>query len=110
MAQFQIGQMYYIGRGVPQDDAETLKWYRRAAEQGFLPAQVFVGVMYGAGEGGPRELVLSHMWFDIVASQLPPGEHRDSIIFTRDMAAKAMTPAQITEAQRLAREWKPKKQ
>ena len=31
--------MYENGRGVPQDDAEALKWYRKAAEQGNANAQ-----------------------------------------------------------------------
>ena len=31
--------MYDHGRGVPEDDAEALKWYRMAAEQGNAPAQ-----------------------------------------------------------------------
>ncbi len=33
-AQFFLGSMYYVGTGVPQDYAETAKWYRKAAEQG----------------------------------------------------------------------------
>ncbi len=33
-AQFNLGGMYRQGRGVPQDDAEAMKWYRKAAEQG----------------------------------------------------------------------------
>ncbi|MCH8098520.1 MAG: sel1 repeat family protein [Proteobacteria bacterium] len=31
-AQFNLGLMYYKGRGVPQDYAEAVKWYRLAAE------------------------------------------------------------------------------
>ena len=33
-AQYNLGQMYRNGQGVPQDDAEAVKWYRLAAEQG----------------------------------------------------------------------------
>ena len=33
-AQYNLGVMYEEGRGMPQDDAEAVKWYRRAAEQG----------------------------------------------------------------------------
>ena len=32
-AKFNLGGMYYIGEGVPQDDKEALKWYRLSAEQ-----------------------------------------------------------------------------
>ncbi len=38
----------------------------------------------------------------------PPGEKRDAAVKNRDIVAKKMTPAQIAEAQKLAREWKPK--
>lgn len=31
-AQFGLGLMYDAGQGVPQDDSEAAKWYRKAAE------------------------------------------------------------------------------
>ena len=33
-AQFALGVMCAEGRGVPQDDAEAVRWYGLAAEQG----------------------------------------------------------------------------
>ena len=33
--------------GVPEDDAEAVKWFRKAADQGDAHAQYNVGVMYG---------------------------------------------------------------
>jgi TPR repeat protein len=41
--------MYDTGNGVRQDDAEALKWYRKAAEQGSAPAQDSLGEMYARG-------------------------------------------------------------
>src|SRR3954465_12817414 len=38
-AEFQIGQLYDFGFGVPQSDREALSWYRRAAEHGSARAQ-----------------------------------------------------------------------
>ena len=38
-AQFNLGMMYTIGRGVPQDDKTAAKWYRLAAEQGHADAK-----------------------------------------------------------------------
>ena len=35
--------MYENGKGVPQDDAEAVKWYRMAAEQGDADAQFNLG-------------------------------------------------------------------
>ncbi len=34
-AQHNLGVMYEIGEGVPQDFAEAVKWYRKAADQGW---------------------------------------------------------------------------
>ena len=33
-AQFNLGLMYDTGEGVPENDAEAVRWYRMAAEQG----------------------------------------------------------------------------
>ncbi len=41
-AQFFLGVMYRHGRGVSQDYAEAVKWFRKAAEQGHALAKFFV--------------------------------------------------------------------
>ncbi len=46
-AQYNLGMMYKNGEGVPKDYKEALKWYRLAAEQGFLIAPYNHGLMYG---------------------------------------------------------------
>ncbi len=107
-AQFSLGAMYRNGLGVPQDYAEAVKWYSKAAEQGNADAQHNIGVMYGKGKGVPQDYALAHMWFNLAASRFPPGEDRDTAVENRDNVAKRMTPAQISEAQKLAREWRPK--
>jgi hypothetical protein len=43
------------------------------------------------------------MWFNLAATR---GD-QDAVTY-RDWTARLMNPAQITEAQKLAREWKPK--
>src|SRR5665647_1597615 len=54
-------------------------------------------------EAWPKDYVVAYMWFSLSAAQ---GDHDSAI--QRDLVAKLMTPAQIAEAQKLAREWKPK--
>ena len=49
--------MYSIGKGVPQDDAEAVRWFRLAAEQGHAYAQYNLGRMYATGEGVPEDFV-----------------------------------------------------
>ncbi len=107
-AQYNLGGMYHEGQGVPRDYAEAVKWYRKAAKQGYAQAQYNVGVMYGEGTGVPQNNVQAHMWFSLAASRFPPGENRDKAAQGRDTLADFMTPAQIAEAQKLAREWSPK--
>ncbi len=107
-AQFNLGVMYFKGRGVPQVHAEAVKWYRKAAEQGVAKAQYNLGHMYSYGLGVPQDQVQAHMWFNLAASRLPPGEGRDKAVKNRGIVAKKMSPAQISEAQKLAREWRQK--
>ena len=107
-AQTALGLMYSAGRGVPQDYVEAVKWYRDAAEQGFADAQDALARMYVLGRGVPKNYVLAHMWFNLAASRFS-GEVRDNIdAAARDNLAVSMTPEQIAEAQRLAREWRPR--
>ena len=104
-AQGYLGFMYSHGQGVPQDYAEAVKWYRKAAAQGQAHAQNNLGFMYGNGQGVPQDYVQAHFWFNLAASHVPPGTFRDMAVENRDVFATKMTPAQIAEAQRMAREW-----
>ncbi len=107
-AQYLLGTKYADGDGVTQDYAEAVKWYRRAAEQGHPIGQHALGYMYLNGQGVPQNYVQGHMWLNLAAAQLGPGLFRNSAVSGRDEVAKLMTPAEVAEAQRLAREWKPK--
>ena len=74
-------------------------------------AQFKLGVAYGIGQGVPQNYVLAHMWFNLAASRLEhSSEMRETAIGNRNKIASKMTPAQIAEAQKLAREWKSKKE
>jgi hypothetical protein len=96
--------MYAKGQGVPQDYKEALRWFRLAADQGDALAQAKLGLRYEEGEGVPQNYVLAHMWYTLATAQ-----KLKIAADLRDDLAKKMTPAQIAEAQKLAREWKPKK-
>jgi uncharacterized protein len=93
---------------VPQDYAQALIWYRKAAEQGDARAQFGLGLMYADGHGVPQDYVRAHMWFNIAAGAQGASDAsvRDSVKW-RDLVATRMTPAQIAEARRMASEWKP---
>ena len=44
-AQYNLGFLYDNGWGVPEDDAEAVRWYRLAADQGDASAQYNLGVV-----------------------------------------------------------------
>ena len=115
--------MYDNGQGVAQDYAGATKWYRLAAEQGYAAAQLNLGGMYAdkasswvarlrasLGLGVPQDGVQAYKWFDLAASRFSASEKesRDLAVENRDLVAAELTPAQIAEARKLAREWKPR--
>ncbi len=102
-AQTNLGFIYNYGQGVPQDYAEAANWYRKAAEQGHTGGQYNLGLMYFRGWGVPQDDVQAHMWLNLAGTQ---GDEKAAK--NRDIVTALMTPAQIAEAQKLAREWKPK--
>jgi hypothetical protein len=102
-AQYNLGFMYDNGRGVPQDDAEAARWYRLAADQGDANAQYSLGLMYEDGRGVPQDDVQAYVWSSLSAAQ---GD--DDARTVRDRVAGRLTPGQRAEAQRLARDWRPR--
>ena len=54
-AQYTLGVMYATGRGVVEDERQTVEWFRRAAEQGHDYAQCNLGIMYETGRGVAKD-------------------------------------------------------
>jgi TPR repeat protein len=110
-SQFNLGVMYAEGQGVPQDDKEAVEWYRRAADQNNAQAQYNLGLWYATkGEPGSQDYVSAHMWFNLAAARFPASDTRNRglAVKNRDVVANKMSREDIDEAQKLAREWKPK--
>ena len=106
-ADYNLGHMCKNGRGVPQDYKQAFQWYRKAANRGHPQARYELGVLYQNGQGVPQDFVQALMWYNLAASQTT-GEDRERSANNRDLIAQKMTSEQIAEAQRLAREFKPK--
>lgn len=63
-AQFVLGSMYYKGSsGTRRDHAMAAYWYRKAAEQGHVKAQVNLGGLYFDGEGVAQDYAEAARWF-----------------------------------------------
>ena len=97
-AQYNLGIMYYTGRGVTQDYKEAMKWFRLAAEQGYADAQFNLGGMYKDGQGVTQDYASAHMWWNLASSAGVADGAKN-----RDIVAKRMTPQQIEKAQDMAR-------
>ncbi len=70
LAQHNLGTLYVVGKGVPQDYGKAVNWYRKAASQGFVDAQYALGLMYADGYIlSPDGDSLARKWFEQAASQ-----------------------------------------
>ncbi len=90
--------------------AEALYWLCLAANQSVANAQNWLGDLHGGPLGTPwrdaglvkQDPVRAHMWYALAVTN-----GRAEAAISRDEIAANLTPAQITEAKRLAAEWKP---
>jgi len=62
-AQTSLGVMYRNGEGVPKNDAEAVKWFRKAVEQGYAGAQFNLGLMLDNGRGVPKNYDEAFKWY-----------------------------------------------
>lgn len=97
-AQNSIGYMYSKGFGVSRNGKEAVRWYRMSAEQGYAPAHFNLGYCYDKGVAVLQDNVRAHMWYNINAANGGLGGQN------RDIVAKRMTAADISQAQAMARE------
>jgi TPR repeat protein len=97
-AQYDLALLYDKGSGVPQSDAEALRWYTRAAEQGDARAQYNLGLMYMNGQGTTPNLIMAYYWVSLSVAQ-----GNQNAPAARDYLAEKMTAEQIEEANRLVR-------
>jgi hypothetical protein len=102
-AQATLGSAYGNGvYGLPQDYAESAKWYRKAAEQNYGSAQLNLGVCLAEGKGVEKNVVEGLMW--ILLARRVGGDGLLGL-FVCDAAAQQrirlqahMTEQQIAEA------------
>lgn len=102
-AQNNLGAMYRQGLGIPKNYEEALRWFRRAAEQGNGGAQNHLGLMYFEGEGVAKDVIQAYKWAYLSAQQ-----EVEPAVLAVDFLEQQLTPEQIQEAKRLAKEWTPK--
>ena len=63
MAQYNLGILYFMGRGTGQDLEQAYFWTRKAAEQGHIQAQFNLAALYAEGQGVERNPEEAFHWY-----------------------------------------------
>lgn len=105
LAQVGLGYMLLDGSSDRPDVVAAAGWFTKAAEQGDALAQLALGTLYELGSGVTRDFVQAHKWYALAS--VDDGEYEQDLFErakrAKEELAKQMTPAQIAEAERLAR-------
>ena len=99
-AQWRLGTLYRNGDGVRQSDRESVEWFRRAAEQRFVPALSALGSQYWAGRGVPQDYAKAYVWYDVALAE--GDENAESQL--QDLSAE-LTPEEVATAHQQAKAW-----
>lgn len=98
---FALGSKYEQGQGVEMNLPLAADWYRKGADLGYFMCQYNLGRMYASGLGMPRDLVQAYKWALLAAESAP-----EDTSALRDALKPHLSAAQLTEAMRLADEWR----
>jgi TPR repeat protein len=104
-AQYNLGLCYEHGNGVAANRVEAAKWYRKAAEQNDVNAQFNLGMCYEEADPGTEDWAEVYKWLSLAAMQGHEGAKK---FMTAALESKLMTPEQIAQGQKRAREFKPR--
>lgn len=104
-AESLLAWLYDTGKVVTKSPTSAAKWCLLAAQQGDPDAQLRLSAKYWGGVGVPQDYVEAHRWANLARAQghMLPSQYFEELV-------KLMTPNQIEEAQKLAREWTPRQQ
>ena len=78
-----------------------MKWYRKAIEQNNASAQYNLGICYANGQGVEKDYAEAYKWTNLAAAQDDEDAKK-----LRDLLEANMTPEQIEEGNRRAKEWR----
>ena len=97
-SQYNLGHMYYLGDGVPENKKTAVKWFLKAAEQGNAKSQGTLGAMYLLGDGVLEDYVKGYAWSITAKANGADVQH------VVNSAKSKMTADQIAAGQLLAKE------
>ena len=100
-AEYNLGLLYGLGRGVGKDIPEGIRWYLKSAESGNPQAAYSMGIAYEQGVGVSRDLVRAYMWHYLAANRF--GYHPSQKPL-QDLSVK-IGPTKVEEGRQQAAAW-----
>jgi uncharacterized protein len=98
-AQGWLGWMYWWGRGVKQNYAESAKWFLKAAEQDDSYAQSQISMMYRGAYGVKRDYQESYFWLLVARMHKAVTENQVASV------GSLLTPDEKASVDKRAQEW-----
>ena len=92
-SRFELGSRYRNGKGVKKYDAEAIKWFRKAVDQGEASAQCDLGIAYMLGEIVPKDEIEAYAYFNLA------GITEQSARTFRDLLEAEFSPSQRAAGQ-----------
>ena len=71
-SQYKLGLNYIYGTDVPKDASKAAKWFKKASDQGFLPARRELGILLAAGDGVEPDMETAVQYLSQAADELDP--------------------------------------
>ena len=104
-AQNDLGFLYSVGQGVPQDFGVAAKWFHKSAAQGHSGALFHLAQLYADGRGVEKNAVKAHQFYSLAGLLAEKPYRRHSAWSQRDAAAKRLSAADLQRARRDACSW-----
>jgi TPR repeat protein len=98
--------MYMSGRGEPHDDAESVKWFRVAADGGLADAQAQLAGNYLTGTGITMDKVEAMKWLLLGADNMGDDLSKQVALNMRQSLNTELSPAERAEAAQRAADWR----
>jgi TPR repeat protein len=95
-AQFMLARHYLNGSGVPQSDAEGVRWCTIAAQLGDASGQACLASALAGGHGRARDVTEAYFWWMVALSDIRP----DGMLYGQFSGQKVRLGAQLTDTQR----------
>lgn len=101
-AECQLAGMYFNGIGTDTDKSMAFELYAKAARQGFVEAQMQVGMIYTYGDGVPQHFGLGYAW---LYAALVNGDEDKASKKTRKMVERKMGKGALANAKKMSEQW-----